>query len=790
MSDFISDDLKLCSHCGQVVVRPLRVDHADDWQFCCYGCRSVYHLLQSSGLSQFYSLRRCVGSEGTGMPGQSSTEFLFLDETDSDFFETDGDRRRARFFVDGMHCAACIWLIERLSVLVAGVDSVKVDFGHSIVDIRLKAEGRFSDCADMLSQLGYRVIPLRVGETSFAAESKEQRSLLLKIGVAAFASGNIMMLSISQYSGAGGQVGQWFSWISLLLCIPVMGFSAIPFYRGAWASLRTLSISTDLTVVFASMTGFLLSIYYTVLGLPFVYYDSISSFIFLLLLTRYMLKRMYQKYAYQGRLQSKIIPDFTLKLSPMGDFEPMHISAVHEGDILKVESEAIIPCDGHLLSDSAYVDTHILTGEWQSEKLSIGQTVYAGTLNTGHSFEMKVSHSGDATRLSHILNSLKDDLKPPAVLIADRVAKWFLVVTLLVSVGVFSYWFTKGDMPTAISHMLALVMVACPCALALCTPLIYALAGHALGREGIVLRKSDVLSRLRKVRHVCFDKTGTLTMGTMTVCRFSVLSAFDYDWHSIIMSLQDSISHPISVALRQYCLGQGASVLPVEGKQYTISHGVEGIVFGHQFVMTSLPPEFRLDTPSSTGIGLYCDTELVIAIELNDAIRPDALACVNELRKMGIDSTILSGDRSYSPQEVGKLVGISSVFSGVSPEQKSDFIEKYPYSMMIGDGANDALAMAKSWVSIAVHGSLDIGLRSSDIYLSTVKLDAITRLLGYSKKIHITVWSALVISLFYNAIGIFLVLNGMISPMIAAILMPFSSISVLLISVFGSQLRA
>jgi len=771
-----------CIHCGL---------HSPNGPFCCAGCHTVYDILHISGLSGFYKLKDQLESAGSQIASQyTPDEFLFLDDltSQSPYIQNE----TCRFYVEGMHCAACIWLIEKLDRLAPKIQKIQVDFSSSTVQITIEKGGKWAVIASALTQLGYRVTPLKKDEDTLRLAHQDGKKTLIKIGIAGFASGNIMILSVSQYAGAGLEWGPLFTWISLLLCLPVMLVSATPFYKGAIGAIKSKIMSIDVPIALAILLGFSLSTYHCIVAQGEVYFDCIAVFVFLLLSSRHFLKQAYQKYAHHGRLYTHLLPDtVTLKVDGLPT-QSRHISTLAINDIIIVPKGGIIPCDGILMSPNAYIDTHILTGEFSAQNHHQGAHVFAGTKATETDLEIKATHVGTQTRVSQIIASLKEDSKPQMVLLADHLSQWFLALTLLLSLGVFIVSLLQGDSSLGTSKSLAIIMVACPCALALSTPLTYALAGNQLGMRGIILRRSDVLGRLRKIKHICFDKTGTLTKGEMSISTLTLgphpLLKDISEALSIAYAMQYDISHPIATAIRKYAIAH--TITPhsnVKNQTSLPSIGVSGTLGEAQLTMKALPKEMPITSQSHTAIGLWIDTHLVLSIELNDTLQESAKETISQLKAHTHSLAILSGDPSQSATIVGKMVGINEVHSGMSPENKAHYLASHKHTLMVGDGANDVSAMACAWVSIAVQGSLDIGLKSSDIYLSQPSLIPIPHLIDYAKTIHQTVVFSLALSLTYNVTGIVMVLMGIINPLVAAIIMPLSSVSVLGVSLVGTS---
>lgn len=752
--------IKPCIHCET----PTQTTKETDLVFCCAGCLTVYHILNESHMTHYYELKKTAPLFSKAKPiTPISDPFDYLDTPDAlQKLCTDETRRTMAFFVEGIHCVACIWLIENLGRLIEDVSHIQLNLGNSQLTITRTETGSFGKIASLLNQIGYYPHPLKSEETAEISH-KEFRKSLVQIGIAGACAANIMMFSVVLYSGASGDYEALFQWACGIVILPSIFYAARPFYKGAWTALKAKQITIDVPVILAIILGTSLSFLNLIIKNPHIYFDSLSVFIFLLLSTRLFFKTTYNK------------------LDPQKNFIPLYAKKIGQGnclteslkpnDIIEVSENSIVPVDGILISPIGYIDAHIITGESDPLTLKSGSDVFAGMKNCGDRIEIQVTQIGADTRIGKIISQLKTDKKPKIVLRADRIAKKFLVFILGLG-SIVLIW--KG-----LDQFLALIILACPCALSLATPLLFSLSIRKGAEEGICIKNPDVLEKILEVDTCLFDKTGTLTEG-----QYSVLS-----WEpdptpevsNIVYQLEKPSRHPIAKALIRHL--SDTTEITLENRIETIGKGISATYQNNHYELKGIPHENTTHNAQIlTHIALYKNTTLISEIELGDKIIPSAKKTIESLHKMNIHTHIISGDQKHTVEAVQKILNIQNATAKVSPEDKEAIVKKYPRAMMIGDGANDAAALNHAFVSVAVQGSIEISLKAADIYLSVPGIDKILRIFEIGKKTNQTAKLTLYLSLLYNGIGIVCVLCNIISPLLAAVLMPLSSISVFLVA--------
>lgn len=767
-------DMK-CSHCGLPVPIQLQLKSTEDTQFCCDGCKTVYGILHDIHLDKYYDLKQDATSVRTQQPAIfHSKSFAYLDSPEGlERFAFGDTKRHMRFFIEGVHCVACLWLIEKLDTIVPNVVDIRLNLGQAECVVELNEGGRFEDVANQIQQFGYVPHPLQANETSHTIQKKAYKKQLYRLGVAAVGAGNIMLLSVSLYSGASGNFATVFEWLCAALCLPIVFYSGYPFFSSAWGALRSRLLNIDIPVSLALLLGYSFSIRSLLIGSSSHYFDSLAMFVFLLLSTRIGLLSYHQRQEKQHQFLELFLPP-TAKRQQDNTVETVALNSIRVGDILIIEDGDIVPLDGVLESEKGLFNCHILTGESQLATLLKGSPVYAGYKYHGSPITLRTVTEQGQTRLNNIINKLDSLEKPSIVSLADAVSKWFLIVTLGLSVLAF---FLLG-----FESLLALIIIACPCALALATPLAYTVAMNKAVQKGIFIKSPFVLEQLPLTQYILFDKTGTLTTGELSVVSSSITS----DDHLAIAAQLESVSmHPIARAIVRFTSSQKNSPpLTVSEIKEIPGKGVIGTYNGDIYELKQIQESEQKTNQIRTKVGLYQNTILLGHFELEDTLRPNVQETLTHLKEQAT-LQLISGDAEAPVSNVAAQTHIDTYFFSKSPEEKQTYISSLTNTVMVGDGINDTLAFKAANVSIAVQGSLEASLQLSDIYLSTHSLNSLVDLFTLSKQTRRTIVLTITISLFYNILGIVSVWLGWVGPLFAAVLMPTSSATVLALTIVG-----
>ncbi|NQU64816.1 MAG: heavy metal translocating P-type ATPase metal-binding domain-containing protein, partial [SAR324 cluster bacterium] len=777
----------------------------EELPFCCNGCISVFQLINSKGLKEYYKLKETGGKFQRGGPVNiKDIDYSYLDDEKfiEKYVKDVGDFYRIEFYLEGIHCISCLWLIEQLPRFMDGVQSSRLDMEKSKVTIIASKELSLARIAKEFNTLGYRPHPITESADIARLRKKEEHSLLMRIGIAGACLGNIMLLTTSLYAGLQGSIGEFFTWLSFFISLPVFFYAAVPFYRSAFASLRKLRINLDVPIVLAIVTGFISGGYSLLTGSSEVYFDSLSALIFLLLISRYLLKKAQISGLDSADLRHFFIPSTVLK-KENEQFQRVHFDFVEVGDILQIPDGEVIPVDGKVTAGTGHVNMSCLTGEPYPVEVKEGDDVFSGSVNTGSTLEIKVEKLNESTKIGQILQKIQDlpTSKTEIVKLADRIAQYFLTAVILLAVGLFFY-LVQTDLHDALDRAMALIIVTCPCALGLATPFALTKAMGLAMKNGIIVKNDEVFERIRKAQHLFLDKTGTLTAGSFKVVSWQEIKVpekLKNNWHlpSVVYELERQSRHLIGRELTLKALEMGAreGEIQLTHVQEIWGKGMTGECAGLQLEMKALSDigdgglGGESDLSIYNNVGLYVDDELVATFKLADELRDDAVESIRSIEKMGVDSFIISGDNQHEVKKVAKILSIpdNKVFAAVSPAGKHDILEGYQKTIMVGDGANDALALKSSFVGIATQGSVEISMQVADVYMTSPGVQRVFVLMQISEDVYKVIFRNLAFSLFYNLLAATLAIAGIISPLWAAVIMPVSSITVIVSTLIGTR---
>lgn len=783
-----------CSHCGE----PVSVTVAP--AFCCNGCRVAYELIHGWGLDNYYDLRD-QSAEGSiaSKPQEDSRYEVF----NSDAFlgvsaptaGADG-LMTAELAIDGLHCAACVWLIENAAARTIGWTMARVKMvDHTIRILFDPKQVKLSQIAKLLARLGYQLTPL-TGRSEDHTE-RENRRMLVRIAIAGFCATNAMWIAIALYAGdASGVSASHRDFLRIFgtgLGIIAVLFPGRTFFTGAIASLRTRTPHMDLPVALGLSVGTVVGTVNTIIGHGDVYFDSLAVLVFLLLIGRWIQFRQQHRAAKSVDLLLRITPRHAHLKAGSGQYDLVPVDSLQPGDIVRVAAGESIPADGSLCSGQSFVDRSLLTGESEPIAVMVGDEVCAGTVNLQQSVQVCVGAVGEQSRIGQVMKSVEEAMieKTRVVQLADRVGGVFVVIVTLLAMVTFVAWFHRGP-SVAASNATSLLIVACPCALALATPLAISVSLGRAAKNRILIRDGGAFQQLAKPGRIWFDKTGTLTKGQMTA-EF-LTGSVDAIRHAA--AIENEVSHPIADAIVRL------AGIPVASKSTESTKvefgGVSGRSEGHQVAVGNLAFMQRNNVAvdaqlidavnrsiasGGSPILIAIDAAVVTVLRVSDPLRPEATSTVARLQELGWKVGILSGDQGVIVGSIAKIIGIDPehAIGDLSPEQKLQIVREYSSDtvVMVGDGANDAAALAAADVGIAVRGGAEVSLQAAPVFVSSGSLTSIIDLILGSRRTMWLIGTAFAVSLSYNIIAVGLAMTGQITPLVAALLMPISSVSVL-----------
>ncbi len=788
-----------CRHCGLPVPRGL-IDPGAREQFCCAGCRTVYAMLSEHGLDRYYDLVDGDEARPAAVTDRTYAELDTDDVAGRHVRELAGGLRSIRLYLEGIHCTACVWLVERLPRVLDGVVEARVDLGRSTAEVVWDPTAvPLSRVARAIDSLGYPVHPYR-GEARLELRRREERALLIKIAVAGAAAGNAMLLAAALYAGLFGDMSapyrQLLRWTSLVVTAPAFLFAAQPFLRGALGALRARALHMDLPIAVGLTAGFVAGLINTVRGAGEVYFDSVSALIFLLLVGRWIQLRQQRRAADAAELLFSLTPS-SARVVEAGAVRDVPLDALVVGMTVEVRAGDTVPVDGVVVSGRSAVNAALLTGESMPAPIDVGDEVHAGTVNLSSPVRVVARATGDDTRVGRLMRHVEEEARrrAPIVRAADRVIGIFVVSVLVLSAVTFVAWLSAGP-ERAVENAVALLVVTCPCALGLATPLAVSVAIGRAARRGILIKGGDALERMARPGTMILDKTGTLTEGKQRLV----------DWHGSddarrrAAALEQGSAHPLARALVAATPGP----LPVATDvAELIGGGIRGTVNGVAVVCGSpayvaavvgpLPAELArvVDHDARAGqtpIVVAEEGRAVAAASFGDPIRADAADTLAALRDSGWQLRIVSGDHPTVVRAVGARLGIAAAdcIGGATPEDKLAHARAAAARgpvVMVGDGVNDAAALAAATCGIAVHGSAEASLAGADVFIERPGLAGVAELASGAGSAMRVIRRNLGLSLVYNLAGASLAVAGLLHPLVAALLMPLSSISVVTSSV-------
>lgn len=788
----------MCAHCSLPVPAGLVVAEAPR-QFCCHGCATAYDVIHSCGLDRYYALRESTDRA----PTAAKTTGRRYAEFDDPAFLSLYARRAAgsspsiELYLEGVHCAACVWLVEKLPQVLPGVLEARLDLRRGIVSVSWdESRIALSRIAAVLDSLGYPPHPARQIDARQARRLDDRRALI-RIGVAGACAGNVMLLAIALYAGVfdamESQYHHFFRWVSMLLSLVSLAWPGSVFFRGAIAALRTRTLHLDVPIAVGLLAGAAWGVLNTVTGRGEIYFDSLSVLVFALLVGRFIQARQQRRASDAVELLFSLTPT-SARLVENDGVREAPIEVLKAGDLVEVRAGDSFPADGTIETGASQVDQSLLTGESRPVDVATGDAVSAGAVNLSGLVRVRVEAAGEQTRVARLMKMVEEasGRKAPIVRLADRIAGWFVAGMLALAGLTAAVWWSASP-ARAIDNAAALLIVTCPCALGLATPLAIAVTVGRGARRGILIKGGDAVERLARRGTIYLDKTGTITEGRMSLVSWTG----DESIKPLVAEIERHSSHPVARALVG-ALGPAACA-SADGITAHAS-GLEGVVNGRAMLIGSASfirartasrpdwleaAEARATAEALTPVLIAVDGEVRAVAAVGDAVRSDSKEAIDRLRRLGWRVGILSGDHPAVVAAVARRLGVEVARGGLSPEDKLAAVVEAARSgpvVMVGDGVNDAAALSAAGVGIAVHRGAEASLSAADVSLSRPGLVPIVELVTAARRTLNVIYRNLGASLFYNGLAAGLAVTGMINPLIAAVLMPASSLTVLTLS--------
>ncbi|WP_428239867.1 heavy metal translocating P-type ATPase [Gynuella sp.] len=778
---------EVCFHCGLPnTTNQFRATILNEERyFCCAGCMAAALTIAGCGLDQFYKFRENTSENPETFKRRHISQYKIYDDPDiqDDFVDrTDPAHASFTLAIEGISCAACVWLIEKRLLQLKGIHQANLNLSSH--QLRVEADltlVKLSEVFVELHHLGYRGKPYQPSQQDSIID-KTQKDFLLRIGIAGIGMMQVMMNTFAIYLGQiDWQFENLLRWTSLALTLPVFFYSALPFYQAALRDLKSRHLGMDVPVSLAIILAFIPSVWATLTQAGETYYESVTMFTFFLLLGRFLEFRARQHLAISSNSIDDLVPA-TAHIVKEEQLLEIPSKKLTVNDIIEILPGESAPADGHIISGQAAIDESMITGEFDPVHKQLGDSILAGSTNTEGIIRVKVSHAPNSSSISlmvRLLNRMESE-KPRIAEIADQGASMFVLIILALSILTGIGWYFI-DSERAFWVALSVLVVTCPCALSLATPVALTATSANLRREGIIATRGNALPSLAKVSEVVFDKTGTLTNGQFTVVQVKLLNNL---WNeqrtlNICAALESHSEHPVSIAFKPFISSLRATEVSVH-----TSEGIKGSIDTHQYRLGK--PDWVRPGISRPGHGhwlLLSTTDTDIAwIEIADQIRPDAMVAVQALKqKAQLTTHMLTGDRTERARQINDVLRFDHVAAEQSPHTKVQYIDAIEQPvLMVGDGLNDTLSLSRADVSIAMANATELTKQTADILLLNNQLGKIPMAIVLARKTQRIIRQNLAWGLIYNLIALPLAMSGLITPWMAAVGMSFSSLLVVL----------
>lgn len=775
---------KSCYHCGDDCdERPIGLY---DKPFCCDGCEAVYQLLQENELCTYYDLDQNPGFKIKANPKE---QFAYLDNEQIvtkllDYEE--GNTAKIRLYIPKIHCSSCIWLLENIYKIEKGILSSRIHFLKKEIDLVFQQDKvSLRHIVEVLDSLGYTP-ELHLDSYNKVATQKEDKSLYFKIGISGFCASNIMMLSFPEYFGMDGllesQFSYLFTYLNLLFSLPVILYAASDYYISAWKGLANRMLNLDVPIALGTTAVFLRSVYEVLTNIGPGYFDSLTGLVFFLLIGKWIQSRTYKHFSFERDYQS-YLPIAVTKLEK-GQEYPFPIQDLKVEDSILVRQNEIIPADALLECESTSVDYSFVTGESQPISKQRGDLLYAGGKVVGKAIQLRVKKEVSNSYLLQLWNQ-QVFIKPTNAFLSSFVlsfSSYFVLGTLLITATTGVYWWIV-DPSKLLFSTTAVLLVACPCALALSLPFAFGNCLRLLSKKGLFLKNADTVEKLAEIDTVVFDKTGTLTKAGEIQVEFVGRLCTNQEL-SLIRTAAGQSMHPLSKSIYTSLkapLLKVASFLETQGKGITVQ-------IDNTQVRIGSPSYMNISTEGWNESRVYVEIhgELMGYFIVTQCYRQGWTQLLKKL-KSSYHLHLLSGDNDGQMNQFNEYIPKENRRFFQMPLDKLEYIQKLQREghkvLMVGDGLNDAGALKAADIGISVAEDVYRFIPACDGICEAESLIILPAFLKYAKQGVGIVKMSLVISLFYNAVGLYYAVQGTLSPLIAAILMPLSSVSIVLFAV-------
>ena len=798
-----------CYHCGLPI--PPASDYlvtidGQERRMCCAGCEYVAEAIVSGGLTGYYQHRDAMpNSPREAMPLELQELGLFdhPDVQKSFVRELDGNEREATLILEGITCAACVWLNEQHIASQPGVVAADVNYATRRARVRWNEEQtKLSHILSAVQAIGYRAHPYDADRSEQVAQ-RERRTMLWRLALAGLGMMQVMMYAYPSYIARDGDLAfsdeRLLRWASLILTLPVVLYSSAPFFQHAWRDLRLRRLGMDVPVALGVGSAFVASVWATLTDGPHVYFESVTMFVFLLLCGRYLEMEARQRAVRGVEELGKVLPAFAERLVVVDavEGERVPVTLLSPGELVRVSPGQVIPVDGLVVQGQSEVNEALLTGESRPVAKAVGDGVTGGSINIVSPLVIEVARVGDATRLAQIRRLMERAAseRPRVAALADRAARIFIPTLLVLAALTYVMWLFI-DAERALWIFVSVLVVACPCALSLATPTALTVASDALARMGVLVTRGHAVETLARSNHFVFDKTGTLTYGQMRVVDVVVQEGIvESDALALAAALELGAEHAVALAVREHA-AMHAGRVRVENVQAQVGRGVAGMLQGDEVRIGR--PDFIAEIAGPLPAALVASGdggETVVALGrrgawlalfvLADLPREEAGAVLRTLHDEGVAVTILSGDGKRAVATLAAKFAVQDFHAELSPDDKLAYVSRLQQQegkvvAMVGDGVNDAPVLAQAHVSVAMGGGTDLARNQADVVLLAERLDRLHAGVMHARKTLRVIRQNLVWSFLYNFLSVPFAMAGWITPWMAGLGMALSSLLVVL----------
>lgn len=786
-----------CYHCGESC-RDQLVSY-DEKNFCCDGCKAVYQILNDNGLCGFYEIDESKGIS----PKLVKTEerFAYLDDAEtatSIISFQNATEAHLTLSLPQMHCSSCVWLLEHLYKLNPGIVRSQTDFIRKSIFIAYrKDQTTLRQVVELLATLGYEP-ELKLIHSTQQEKPKANRERIYRLTVAGFCFGNIMLLSFPEYLSSGHidhQMVRLFSYLNLGLSLPVLLYSASEFFISAWQGLKARFLNIDLPLSLSLAITFSRSVYEILSGTGAGYLDSMAGITFFMLIGRYFQDRTHVRLQFDRDFRS-FFP-ISIRIKNENGFTTIPLSKLKKGNRVFIRSQELIPADAKLISGDARIDYSFVTGESVPQHVEKDSIIYAGGRQTAGQIELEIVKEVEQSYLTKLWNRKNQKAYASDMdNMVHKIARRFTLFLIILSIGSFLYWL-PNDIARGTHALTTILIVACPCSLLLSATFTHAAVISILGKNGVFIKHANLLEKIASIRTLVWDKTGTITSAKIKEVQHHGASLNDQDLQLILTVASQSL-HPLSRALYEHLRDMGVVLLDEQMKfEEFAGKGIEATLLNNRIQIGSA------DWLGLAGSGPIQETKVFIKINgqncgyftFGTGFREGLDRTVQTLQEKNYTFALLSGDQSAKVEDIQKHFPVGAeIRLGCSPHDKRDYIaalrKQGKEVMMIGDGLNDAGALMESNIGWAISEDINNFTPASDVIMessSFAKFPELLTYIGSAKKIVI---ASFILSLMYNVVGLSIAVQGTMSPLIAAILMPASSISIILFTTGSARIVA